>query len=384
MQLLALILYNASGQTRRLDFMPGALNIVTGQSETGKSALLTIVEYCLGRDTNLVPVGPIADTVAWYAALWQLDDSGARAFVARPKPAKGKASTSVAMLELGNDLEPPPLESLQTNIDSRNLRQQLGRRIGIEENLAEPGPGSLRQPLEAHIGHAALLCLQSQREIASQTVLFHRMGEDGIDQALRDTIPYFLGAAARDEAHKRAQLRDARRTLVRLKGEVDRAEQAAQTIDVELGALLAEARIVGLADLTDVNGRTDVVRVLQGARTAVPAEVPLDSPADQDRRRALEATRDVLRAQLRRVMGDRSLLLNEAKAAGDFGASLSQQASRLTVLGLLPQRSQTPGGEAGLAVAREEVWTPPTAPHVDSAWRNQTQPPRPSASAWLN
>ena len=347
MQLLALVLYNADGRTRRLDFVPGQLNIVTGESGTGKSALLTIVEYCLGRDTNLVPVGPISDTVEWFAALWQLDESGARAFVARPKPVGQNASTSVAMLEFGMNLEPPPLDALRPNIDTRQLRQQLGRRIGIEENETEPGPGSLRQAYEANIGHAALLCLQAQSEVASQSVMFHRMGEDGIDQALRDTIPYFLGAVAPDEARKRAQLRDAKRTLVRLEGEYERAHLAAQTIDVELGALYAEARAVGLVEDRDTTGRAELVRVLQGARAARLPVITFDSPAEQDRRRSLEARRDDLVLGLRVVMENRGLLLNETRAAGDFVAALSQQESRLTPLRLLPD-SPRDGSREGM------------------------------------
>jgi Protein of unknown function (DUF3732) len=342
-QLLALVLYNADGRTRRLDFVPGRLNIVTGESGTGKSALLTIAEYCLGRSTNMVPVGPISDTVEWYAALWQLDGSGARAFVARPKPAGHNASTSVAMLEFGNDLEPPPLGELRGNTDTGQLRQQLGRRIGIKENETDPGPWSLRQGLEANIGHAALLCLQSQSEVASQSVLFHRMGEDGIDQALRDTIPYFLGAVAPDEARKRAQLRDAKRNLTRLEADYARANQAAQTIDVELGALYTEARTVGLIGDHEVDDRSELVRVLQAARSARSAAlIPADGPADQDRRRVLEGQRDDLSRQLRRVMEDRGLLLNETRAASDFVAALSQQESRLTSLNLLPD---VPTGE---------------------------------------
>jgi hypothetical protein len=343
-QLLALVLYNADGRTRRLDFVPGELNIVTGESGTGKSALLTIVEYCLGRDTNLVPVGPISDTVEWYAALWQLDTFGARAFVGRPRPAGQNASTSLAMLEFGNNLEPPPLEELRANTDTRQLRQQLGRRIGIEENQTEPGPWSLRQGLEANIGHAALLCLQSQSEVASQSAMFHRMGEDGIDQALRDTIPYFLGAVARDEARKRAQLRDARRTLARLEAEYERAQQAAQTIDVELGSLYAEARAVGLIDNVEPANRTELVRALQSARAARPADTAsAESPAEQDRTRALERRRDELARDLRVVMENRGLLLNEVRAAGEVAAALSQQESRLTSLNLLPPVPETHG-----------------------------------------
>lgn len=370
MQLLALVLYAADGRTRRLDFAPGQLNIVTGESGTGKSALLTIVEYCLGRDTNLVPVGPISDTVEWYAALWQLDNSGARAFVARPKPAGQNASTSVAMLEFGNNLEPPPLDELRGNTDTRQLRQQLGRRIGIEENEAEPGPWSLRRALEANIGHAALLCLQSQSEVASQTAMFHRMGEDGIDQALRDTIPYFLGAVAPDEARKRAQLRDAKRTLARLEAAYERARQAAQTIDVELNSLYAEARAVGLIDDIDPGDRSEVVRALQGARVARPSLVAADSPADQDRRRALEQSREELSQQLRVVMENRGLLLNETRAAGDFLSALSQQESRLTSLNLLPPASE--GDDTH------------TDDHVCPACGNDMEDPDPTAEALRN
>lgn len=343
MQLLAIVLYHADGRTRRLDFEPGALNIVTGESQTGKSALLTIVEYCLGRSTMLVPIGPISETVVWYGALWQLEDG--HAFVARPAPADGRAGTSLAMLEFGVTLDAPPLSSLRANIESRALREQLGRRIGIEENVSEPPPGSLRQPLEANVGHAALLCLQSQNEVASATTLFHRQGEPGIDQALRDTIPYFLGAVARDEALKRAQLRDARRTVTRLISEMGRVEAAASTIDVELTALLAEARAVGLVEETELSGRGDLVRVLQRARLAQPPTLPLADTESQDRRVELQTLRDQLRVELRRVLDERGLLLHEGRAETGAAGALQQQRDRLTVLSRLPGPGQASSSE---------------------------------------
>ena len=193
MQLLSLILYHADGRTRLVDFRPGQLNIVTGESRTGKGALLTIVDYCLGRDSMQIPAGPITDTVAWYATLWQLESG--QVFVARPAPAEGRATTQQAMLEFGADLQPPACRELRVNTDSRTLRTQIGRRIGIEENITDPGPWAGRQPLEANLAHAVMLCLQSQNEIASSTALFHRQGERGIPDALRDTIPYGCGSS---------------------------------------------------------------------------------------------------------------------------------------------------------------------------------------------
>jgi hypothetical protein len=287
MQLLAIILYNAGGDRRILEFEPGALNVVTGESKTGKSALLEIVEYCLGRGTMLMPVGPITRTVSWYAALFDLD--GGRAFVARPAPLPGKASTQRAMLEFGANLEPLEFTDLVVNADSGSIREQLGRRIGIEENLHQPRTGSGWQPVEAHIGHAALLCLQRQGEIANRDLLFHRQGDQGIAQTLKDTIPYFLGAVARDQALKRAQLSAARRELREADAALREAEQTIETGDVNLRALWHEAYAAGMvADQALPDSRTAAVAALQAAISAPEPVIPVDRQST-DRAIALQS-----------------------------------------------------------------------------------------------
>jgi len=346
-QLLALALYNHDGRARTIEFEPGALNVVTGESKTGKSALLTIVEYCLGRDALLVPVGPIADTVGWFAALWDLGD-GARAFVARPALEVGRTSTQRAMLEFGGDeLSPLPADRLVVNTDSDALREQLGRRIGIEENLRERPPGSLQQPLEANLSHAALLCLQAQSEIANQTLLFHRQGEPFVEQALRDTLPYFLGAVPRDQALQRARLREARRDLQRAEARLRSAEVAAQSIDVELRALYAEATTVGLTSAPLPDTRAELVSALAAAREApTPPPVVADDVATQDRQQALQAEREAAFDQLRRMLADRELLLEQNRTAVGYEAALELQAGRLTSLGLLPPVGEEPDERA--------------------------------------
>ncbi|MEU2523518.1 hypothetical protein ABZ732_32835 [Streptomyces pseudogriseolus] len=48
-QIRAVTVYGKqAGQVRTVPFEPGTLNIVTGDSRRGKSALLTIIDYCLG------------------------------------------------------------------------------------------------------------------------------------------------------------------------------------------------------------------------------------------------------------------------------------------------------------------------------------------------
>jgi hypothetical protein len=344
-QLLSITLYGHDGRQRAVEFRTGALNIVTGDPRTGKSALLTIVEYCQGRDSMRVPAGPIADTVAWYGALWQLEP-GARAFAARPAPSAGRASTQRAMLEFGgDDLVPPDFKRLDVNSDSDSLREQLGRRIGIAENSAEPAPGSLRPSLEANLGHATWLCLQGQNEIADSDQLFHRQGEPGIDQALKDTLPYFLGAVPSDQAIKRARLRDAQRNLQRAESALRSAERSAATGDVTLRSLLAEARAVGLLPAGETGNeqgedlsRRQVVEALLVARNAPP---PAISSGDgdmesHDRRRILQQDRDALRTSLKAVLADRDLLLDQRDGESAYTGAVALHTGRLTSLELLP------------------------------------------------
>src|ERR1700682_5968197 len=113
MQILELAVYSHDGRVRRLVFKPGALNIITGGSKTGKSAIQQIVEYCLGNGTCDIPAGVIWNSVSWYALLLQFQDS--RVFVARKHPDHGKKSSETVHIEMGAISEISPFDSLRGN-----------------------------------------------------------------------------------------------------------------------------------------------------------------------------------------------------------------------------------------------------------------------------
>lgn len=352
MQLLALALYRRGGLDRRdVRFNPGELNIVTGESKTGKSALLTITEFCLGRDNYLAPAGPIADHVAWYGSLWQLTEAsdGPRAFVGRPAPPKGQQSTELAMLEFGGGtMDLFDYDALIVNADSASVRRQLGRRIGIDENIIEPRGGGVGQtPFEAHLGHATWLCLQDQGEIANQNLLFHRQAEWAVAQHLKDTIPYFLGAVPVDAAAKKAALRDANRAQRRAEAALKAAEEEAEAVQANLRGLLAEAYTAGLTDEHDLTESAQIIGALHAAARdprdggrregATSAEDLGEGSIElQDRRRSLLRKRSELRSQLGSALDDRALLLDRAESERDFEGAVELHAGRLTSLDLLP------------------------------------------------
>ena len=98
-QILDIVLYSHAGQRRVLSFETGKLNVVTGASRTGKSALIPIIDYCLGSGECNVPEGVIRGTVAWYGL--RVVAGSEQHFVARRAPAPDRATTNAAFYLVG-------------------------------------------------------------------------------------------------------------------------------------------------------------------------------------------------------------------------------------------------------------------------------------------
>jgi hypothetical protein len=339
-QILTISVYNAAGQRRDVNFRLDALNIISGDAQTGKSSLLDIVEYCLGTSEPQVPIGAITRTVHWYAVLFDLPTT--RVIAARPRPEPGRDSQDRAMLVVGADLEPLEGDELRANMDRTTLRAELSRLLGIDEVVVGPeaerlGPDSAALGLRPNVGHAALLCLQAQNEIANRGVLFHRNNEERVRFALRDTLPYFLGAVPADQVARRQQLVDARRALRQAEAALAAADRVAQTREFRLQALVEEAHGAGLLPRPDYADKQEAVAALRDAAhlRAAPA-----GGADSS---GLMRRRDLLRRQLREINEQRRLLDEHVASGEEYAGGLRVQRGRLTSLGLIPGGLTKPG-----------------------------------------
>lgn len=59
------MIFSESGELRKVPMKPG-VNIVTGESKTGKSALVEIMDYCLCSSRSTIPKGKITDFAYLY------------------------------------------------------------------------------------------------------------------------------------------------------------------------------------------------------------------------------------------------------------------------------------------------------------------------------
>lgn len=237
MQLDELVLYNRAGQQRSIALRAGQLNVITGDSRTGKSSLINIIRFLLGSKQPNVPFGAIQQTVAWYALRAHVGETSF--LIAREAPAAGEDSND-AMLVIG-DVPAPLFDELRHNTTRKGLREYLGGLLGIEDNRNVPALGQTRHALSATFVHSLIYCFQGQGEIANPELLFHRQNREWMPQTIRDTLPYFLGAQGPDDLRRREQLAEQRRELRRINQRL-RAAEAERTAGLDrAGALLAES-----------------------------------------------------------------------------------------------------------------------------------------------
>ena len=196
MQIRELVLYGYNSKVRHLPFSLGGVNIITGKSKSGKSVVGDIIDYCLGGSSCNIADGVVRDNIAWYGLLLQFEQE--RVFVARKNPDRGQQTTTACYIEVGAELESPSECNFSSNTNTAGIEEALTRRIGISENLNTPPEGQSRLPLAANIRHSLYYCFQGQDEIAAKNFLFHHQSEDFITQAIKDTIPYFLGAVSEE------------------------------------------------------------------------------------------------------------------------------------------------------------------------------------------
>ena len=126
MQIKNVILYKDAEHTRIVPFNLGKVNIITGESKSGKTALIDIIDYCLGSNDCKVAEGVIRDNVYWFAMTVVFNDNE-EYFIARMNPSiKGVSSISEIYLQQGSlNQEYPAFDEIVTNSNLSGLKEFL-------------------------------------------------------------------------------------------------------------------------------------------------------------------------------------------------------------------------------------------------------------------
>ena len=324
-------------EPRRLPFEPNKVNVITGDSGTGKTAIGWIIDYCLGASKCRVPVGRIRDTVQWFGL--KMTIAGEQMLVARRNPGDQQAAPDVYFDEGSNIEVPPAMRGRTVPLAYYKARlNELARLPNIPLTSDTDTAFAARPGFRDVIG----FCFQPQHIIANPNTLFFRTDESEYRQRMVRVLPFALGAVSVDFLEKQEQLALLRQRIGRIERELRerRAELSRWMRDVK--SHYAVARDLGLlTGRPEPDGEwlpQDYLREL----SSIPArledgEVPSEpvgfSSASLNRLRSLVADEDELTALLAEMRLRYSRIDALKRSISEVGSDARWQEDRLSGVG---------------------------------------------------
>lgn len=244
-------------------------------------------------------MGVIRDTVNWFAILLQFPTS--QLFVARRPPADGQQYQSEICVRTGTNISVPALAELENNSNIQALETQLTALLGIAPNLNMAVFSPHEKSFRINARHTTFLTFQQQDEIASRKILFHRQGDEFVPQAIRQTLPYFVGAIEEGRLIKINELE-------RLQAEQEAVMRRIQDYEATVGGienaqqLLLELQQVGLTEAE--SAPTDRPTIEAMLERAVEMSLSLPPSIIDDDRETLQRERIRLLRQYRDLRED--------------------------------------------------------------------------------
>lgn len=242
-----------------VDFKPGRLNVITGASRTGKSAIIPIIDYCLGSKDCSIPIDTIRDHANWYGVL--IATSFEQILISRKVPSGNLSSNDFYILR-GEQVTPPVLIT-ESNENLDGIKHFLNGLSAVpyltlngEENLPYQGRLSFRD-LMAFV-------FQSQDIVANQNILFYKTHAHEHREKLRNWFPFIIGAETTEILQSRIRIQEIEKLLGRLRREVERIGTISMSWVQNMHAHLRIAREYGLLD-KDYTESLDTNHLLQVA-----------------------------------------------------------------------------------------------------------------------
>lgn len=271
---------NTVFKPRRLKFELDTVNIISGASKTGKSAIIPIVDYCLGSEKCTIPVNTIRDSCEWFGILVQTING--QKLYARREPGGQKATSDMFVLE-GVEIEIPERIDIK-NTNSDNVKRSLDELVGLtalDFEINETGPGFKARP---SFRDMSSFVFQPQNIVANPDVFFYKADTYEHREKLRTIFPYILNAITPQLLAKRHELNLYKKELRRKESELETVKQVSERWMAEIRSRVTEARELGLIkSLVSANtNKIDLLKLLEDVVNSSTDEIQITSETISD------------------------------------------------------------------------------------------------------
>ena len=227
---------------REIKFESDKINVITGSSRTGKSALIPIIDYCLGSRKCAIPVDVIRNACEWFGVLFDLQDE--QILLCRKEPGMRASSGEMFILRGKNITIPEKIEGNTTIEEVNNILNELFSMSFLELNPSSERIGSARPSYRDFMA----FLFQPQNIVANSEVLFYKADTTEHRQKLIEVFPYALGAVTPRVLAARLELERLRKQRDRIQRDIATIRDVSENWKQEVASWISQARELGLTD----------------------------------------------------------------------------------------------------------------------------------------
>ncbi|CAN7342342.1 DUF3732 domain-containing protein [Ensifer adhaerens] len=239
----SLQLWLKSKQRRFLTFLPNKVNVITGESHTGKTAILDIVDYCMFASEHGISESIINENVAWYGLRIHVNDKVY--LLARRAPDGKLASLDYYFSSTGELPEAEP----SRNISESALKKLLSADFGLDQDVKIPfGGRTLRANSRVSLRYFLLFNTISQDIITHSDQFFDKQNQARYQEALPRIFDIAVGIDTVENILKREKRAELERKLVRQENLAAKTEERREQFNAQLAETIARAKGYGLVD----------------------------------------------------------------------------------------------------------------------------------------
>ena len=246
-------LWFTENKTRSFHFKPNKVNVITGDSSTGKTNLWNIIDYCLLSDKVNI-ASTINKKVSWFGITFSIN--GKNMSIARRTPENDTASSDIYY---ANQLE-FPANNIERNISIPELRKILDKEFYITDDVKKVFSWKQgRNTASLNYRHFLLFNALTENIIGSQHTYFDTVFFDMKDYEKNIPLIFDLaiGASNLDNHTIRKKIKDISYEITKLKKRQSQNKQDASDYKELITKLFIKLISLGIIENTEYQFSTD-------------------------------------------------------------------------------------------------------------------------------
>ena len=250
----SITLWSKNGQQRGLEFARNRVNVLSGESHTGKSALLDIIDYCFLASSHKLPDSIINENVSWYGLKFYVNDK--TYVLARRSPRGNEVSDEYYFSSTGVVPKVP-----EATTREEDIRKILEGEFHIDEKVTVAyGGKAIKANSKISFRYFFLFNTISEDIITNSKVFFDKQAEERYREALPRIFDMALGIDDLANIAARERKESLEKELRRRERKNAQLSSGSDEFDKEVRQIALKAAEYGIFNGTPATISREVVR----------------------------------------------------------------------------------------------------------------------------